>query len=177
LVGIAIILLVVEMVKLTFTGLTISIYVIFFGVLMMCVEMKFANLQPRIQRLFGFLFTFFGRAIFVVFAATMVLAIGEWPGYILGGVTFINACFNFYVFYVHPAFKTGKLSTRDNPYATYTGGEGEMANYLRRNPDLVRKAGASAVRVARDNPELARQAASGAAGEARRSGDNPWTEP
>lgn len=37
-----------------------------FGLMMICTEMKFANLQPRIQRKFGFLFTFIGRALFIL---------------------------------------------------------------------------------------------------------------
>lgn len=63
----------------------------------------------------------------------------------------------------HPKFKDGSVLRSWDPYVGYTGGEEEMAAYLRRHPELARKAGQSAVTVARNNPDLARQAAQGAA--------------
>ena len=55
-----------------------------------------------------------------------------------------------------------------------------MANYLKENPELARRAGAAAVQAARDNPEVARQAASGAyqaqqqQQAAPKDAENPW---
>lgn len=74
---------------------------------------------------------------------------------------------------VHPAFRTGELSASSDPFGGYTGGEQEMLAYLKSNPELAKKAGSAAVKVAQQNPELAMQVAAGAhAGGAGAS--NPW---
>ena len=92
----------------------------------------------------------------------MCLATQEFGGYAVGGVTFLVAFFNLWVMCVHPAFKDGRLKHGMDPYATYTGGTEEMAEYLRQHPELARKTGEGALRVAASNPQLARQAVAGA---------------
>jgi hypothetical protein len=38
----------------------------FFGFVLCCAEMRIENLQPRLQRNCGFLFSFLGRALFII---------------------------------------------------------------------------------------------------------------
>lgn len=37
-----------------------------FGLMMFCVELNIANIQPKLRENCGFLFTFLGRALFVL---------------------------------------------------------------------------------------------------------------
>lgn len=74
---------------------------------------------------------------------------------------------------MHPAFRTGELSASSDPFGGYTGGEQEMLAYLKSNPELAKKAGSAAVKVAQQNPELAMQVAAGAHGGGA-AGANPW---
>lgn len=106
----------------------------------------------------------------------MALSLQQWPGYLVGSLTFLNAVFNMYCICVHPAFTSGRLQGSSDPFTTYVGGEKVMVDYLKSNPELARRAGAAAVQAARDNPELARQAASGAASAAKPDANSaqPW---
>ena len=106
-----------------------------------------------------------------LFCSTILFATEHWLGYLVGSITFVNAAFNGYVICVHPAFRTGELSAHGDPFGGYTGGEQEMLAYLKSNPELAKKAGAAAVKVAQNNPDLAMQVAAGAHGG---SGANPW---
>ena len=115
----------------------------------------------------------------------------NWMGYVIGSLTFLNRFFNGYVICVHPAFKTGELSAKGDPYGGYTGGEKEMMAYLQANPKLAQKAGAAAVAFASANPEAAASMAQGAGGNgalaaaavagassnanAGAKADNPWS--
>lgn len=76
----------------------------------------------------------------------------------------VNGLFNGYVICVHPSFKTGELSVRGDPYGGYTGGETEMLNYLKSNPELATKAGTAAATFATNNPEAAMNIAGAAYG-------------
>ena len=117
------------------------------------------------------MYSFLGRSLFIIFAGTMAMAMDYWLPYIVGALTMVNGLFNGYVICVHPAFRSGELSAKGDPYGGYTGGEQEMLAYLKSNPELAKKAGAAAVKVAQNNPDLAMQVAAGAHGG---SGANPW---
>lgn len=75
------------MVNVTFSTITVSGYVVFFGMLMTCLECNIGNLAPRFKRNFGFLFSFIGRTVFIIFCATMCFALNAWLGYLAGAVT------------------------------------------------------------------------------------------
>ena len=163
----AVLVFITSIVQVSFTALTVAAYTCFFGLMMICVELNIANVQPRIQNNFGFLFTFIGRAIFILFAATMAMAMASWITYITGGVTAANALFNMYCMCVHPAFhKGGRFHKHTDPFKSMTTGEEEVAAYLRKNPDLAVRVGATAARAAASHPDLARKAMEGAASSA-----------
>ena len=141
--------------SISFTSITVSCYVIFFGLLMSCLECNISNLAPRLQRNFGFMFSFLGRTLFIVFCGSMAFAMGNWLGYVVGALTVLNGLFNGYVICVHPAFKSGELSARGDPYGGYTGGEKEMLTYLQSKPELAAQAQGAALSFAQKNPETA----------------------
>lgn len=64
---------------------------------------------------------------------------------------------------MHPAFKSGELSAKGDPYGGYTGGEKEMLTYLQSKPELAAKASNMAVQAAKENPQAAMQIMSAAA--------------
>lgn len=138
--------------------------------MMACMECNLSFVGPRIQRNFGFMFTFTGRTLFLIFCGTMALAMGNALGYVMGAATFLNGIFNGYVILVHPAFRTGELSASSDPYGGYTGGEAEIGDFLKRNPEMATKA----VTFAASNPELAKAAVSAAQQPAAAPKANPW---
>lgn len=158
-----ILVLLVGFVNISFTNITVSSYVVFFGMMMMCLECNLGNLAPKFRRNFGFMFSFIGRAIFIVFSATMLFAMDYWIAFIVGGVTMLNGLFNGYLICVHPAFKTGELKAAGDPYGGYSGGEDEMLSYLKKRPDLANKATSAAVNLAASNPQAAASLFSAAA--------------
>lgn len=127
------------------------------------MELNISNLQPRLRRNFGFLFTYKGRCLFVLFAATMTMALANWIGYLVGSVTAANSLFNMYALCVHPVFKKGGRLHDADAQAGYDPGEKAVLAYLQSNPELARKAGSAAIGFAQRNPELAQQAMAGAA--------------
>lgn len=120
-------------------------------------------MAPKLRRNFGFMFSFYGRTFFILFCATMLFALNVWLGWLMGVITALNGIFNGYVICVHPAFKSGELNARSDPYGGYTGGEDEMLSYLKRNPQLANKAGSAALTIAANNPDFAAQAVTAAA--------------
>lgn len=100
-------------------------------------------------------------------AGTMTIAMESWISWIVGGLTIANGLFNGYAMCVHPAFrKGGRLHAHADPFKGMSTGEREVAEYLKRNPDMAVRVGATAANVARNNPELAQQAMRGAASSA-----------
>lgn len=123
------------------------------------------------------MFSFVGRTLFIIFAGTMALSMGQWLAYTIGAITFLNGLFNGYVICVHPAFKTGELSARGDPFGGYTGGEKEMLSYLQSKPQLAQKATSAAATFAASNPQMAMQvlgAASQNGGAGGAGSSNPW---
>ncbi len=118
------------------------------------------------------MYSFAGRSIFIIFAGSMVYAMNNWLAWIIGSLTMLNGLFNGYIICVHPAFKTGELSSKGDPYGGYSGGEAEMLDFLKRNPQLAQKAGQGAATFAAENPEVAQSVVAGATSSG--SGFNPW---
>ena len=158
-------------------------------------------MEVDVRRNFGFLYSYTGRTLFIVFIATICFGAtggtGDNSGALgiaCGTVTFINAFFNCFVIYQHPAFtREGGIDRNADPGAMYVSGEvlaaqgaGEAA---RRNPDLAMKAGTAAIGYAAenpgarkaaigyamDNPEQARNVAGAYQGQPKSGGnDNPF---
>ncbi len=139
-------------------------------------------MAPKFQRNFGFMYSFLGRSFFIFFAGTMAYALNNWLSWITGSLTLLNGMFNGYVICVHPAFKTGELTALGDPYGGYTGGETEMLDFLKKNPQLAASAGTAAANFARENPDVAASAMQGAAQQHSSSSSsssagtaaNPW---
>jgi hypothetical protein len=172
LITLGVIVFIVGLANISFTSITVSCYVIFFGLLMSCLECNIANLAPKLQRNFGFMFSFSGRTLFIMFCGSMAFAMGNWLGYIIGALTLLNGAFNGYVICVHPAFKSGELSAKGDPYGGYTGGEKEMLSYLQSKPELAAKAQGAALTFAANNPDMAMKMATAAAAGPRPAGQN-----
>jgi hypothetical protein len=132
--------------------------------MLFCFECRLARMEVDVRRNFGFLYSYTGRTLFIVFIATICFgATGGSQdsngilGIVCGTITFLNAFFNCFVIYQHPAFtREGGIDRNADPGAMYTSGEvlaaqgaGEAA---RRNPDLAMKAGTAAIGYAASNP-------------------------
>jgi COPI associated protein len=169
----AILVFFVSIVSISFTSLITSGLVCFFGILLTCLECNILGIAPKLRKNFGFVFSFWGRAVFIVFCGSMVMALSYWLAYIIGGVTMLNGFFNGFVICVHPAFRTGELSATNDPFGGYTGGEEEFKNFLKSRPDLANKVGAAAMSAAASNPELAMKVATSAAA-SKDANANPW---
>ena len=66
---------------------TVAAYIVFFGLLILCLECNISNLAPKFRRNFGFMFSFIGRTVFLLFCATMCFALAVWLGYLIGAIT------------------------------------------------------------------------------------------
>lgn len=103
------------------------------------------------------MYSFIGRSCFIIFAGTMVYAMNLWLAWIIGSLTVLNGLFNGYIICVHPAFKSGELSAKGDPYGGYSGGEKEMLDFLKKNPELAAKAGQSGALTPRGGPAARRR--------------------
>lgn len=136
----------------SFSSITIAGYVVFLGLLMCTVELNLAAVQGRVRRNFGFLFSFAGRAAFVLFAGSMALAMafttaGSSGATVLmvavGTATMANAAFNALVIFFNPDF-AAHASAATDPYVTGVVGsesaEEIAAAMARRNQALLGRA-------------------------------------
>eukprot|EP00937_MAST-01D_sp_MAST-1D-sp2_P005740 g5740.t1 len=76
-----------------------AFYCVFFSVLLLLFELRLSSLDDTIRTNFGFMFSYWGRAFFIVFMGTLCCALDTILGYIAGSLMFINALFNAYVIY------------------------------------------------------------------------------
>jgi hypothetical protein len=129
----------------SFATITLSAYTVFLGCLTSCVELNFSLVQAKIRTNCGFLFTSAGRCIFLLFTATVALALGTSSGflpYIIGGVTALNGLWNLVVLFTHPGFRAEgfRAALQHDPSAGASTAESHIHSYLSRHPDLVAKA-------------------------------------
>lgn len=137
---IAVLVIVLQFVAFNLTTITICLYIAFFGMFLCCTEFKIPNIEVRLRREFGFLYSFVGRTLFILFAGTMCLSLAVTLGYILGIATIANALFNAYVVKTHPSFKSGELKRSGDPAASYTSGADEATAYIKAHPELEARA-------------------------------------
>ena len=176
------------------TALAIGAYIILFGCMLFCFECRLKRMEDMVRRNFGFLFSYTGRTIFIMFIATLCLgatnANGQVSpiGWVTGIFTFLNAMFNCFVIYQHPAFGNGGISRSADPTKGYKSGEalagGAALTFAQNNPDLAKKAATGAISYAKENPEARNAAinyakenpdvAMQAAGAASGGSDNPF---
>jgi len=131
----------------------VSFYVMVFGLLLCCFEMRFSWAERRVRDSFGFLYTYVGRTIFLLFLASFCLGMASSQqslGLAIGIITCINALFNLIIMIrFRKAF--------EDPSSEYGTADATAAQYMRNNPQLAQQAISAGANVARDNPELARQ--------------------
>ncbi|KAK8810453.1 hypothetical protein WA158_007028 [Blastocystis sp. Blastoise] len=92
---------------LTFSGVFLSIYSIVFAIILIVFEMNIPKIQPFVRKQFGFMFTFSGRTFFILFISSMAFGGEFWFNYLAGIVGIVDALFNCFVTWKHPAFKKG----------------------------------------------------------------------
>ena len=153
---------------LSLTSIAIGAYIVLFGCMLFCYECRLKRMEETIRRNFGFLYSYSGRTLFILFIASLCLGTTSDNGgitvlgWITGILTFINAMFNCFVVYSHPAFKSGAISRDGDPTAGYKSGEslagGAALTFAQNNPDLTKKAAKGAVNYAKEKPQ-ARKAA------------------
>ncbi|EQC41835.1 hypothetical protein SDRG_00694 [Saprolegnia diclina VS20] len=82
-----------------------STYIILFGFLLLGFELRTDRLDEIMRHNFGFMYGYKTRTIFLLFIAIWPLSMGGYWLTILDAVLlFLNAFFNFFVVYHHPAF-------------------------------------------------------------------------
>jgi len=137
-------------VTLALSFIFLSFYLTCFGCLLCCFELRVGWIERRARDSFGFLYSYPGRTIFLLFVAGLgfgLISDNAALGYSVGILTALNALFNMVIIYRH-----GKLFA--DPSAEYGGtAESNAAAYLQANPDLARSAIGAGVNLARDNPE------------------------
>jgi hypothetical protein len=130
-----------------------SFYIMLFALLLCCFEMRFSWAERRVRDSFGFLYTYMGRTIFLLFLSSFcfgIMSSQQALGLSIGIITSVNALFNLIVMYRH-----GKMF--EDPSNEYGTADATATQYMRDNPELARGAISAGVNMARDNPELARQ--------------------
>jgi hypothetical protein len=132
------------------TRIFLTIYQMLFGLLVLLFELRVGPVARWIKRQFGFMFTFFGRLVFLVLISAVTFgmlhprppsivgekAAADWEysySWVLGvGIaTVVNAVINAFVLCSHPHFKT-------DPQGKIT--DEEIKKYLAAHPEAVAKA-------------------------------------
>jgi len=96
----------------------LAFYTIMFGILLGGFELGWGEkFQDKLKRNFGFVFSYWGRSLFLLFAATLCFGCpvfgsskpkAAWVSLVAGILTALNALFNCYVICSHPGFSGGK---------------------------------------------------------------------
>ena len=89
------------------SGLFLSIYCMIFSVIILLFELDIKKIQPIVRKYFGFIFTFQGRTMFILFVASMAFGASFWLNYLSGIIGVLVAFFNCFVTWKHPSFQKG----------------------------------------------------------------------
>lgn len=109
---------------------TIGFYSVVFGFLLTAFELRWGEkYRAQLYKYFGFLFGYFGRMMFILFLATLCLALpsgikNNWVGYTVGALTLCNGFFNMYVIYNHPDIRAGIKAKKQQRKGKKGGGGG-----------------------------------------------------
>ncbi|KAH9251557.1 hypothetical protein BASA81_010596 [Batrachochytrium salamandrivorans] len=149
--GLASLLTITNVFSLTFYFL--CFYLMVFGLVLCCFELRWKFAEKRVRESFGFLYTFLGRTVFLLFLASFCFGLmgsNQALGLAMGIVTSINALFNMIIMFRH-----GKMY--ENPSEGYGSAEDTTAQFMRQNPHLAANAMSAGMNAARDNPAMMRQ--------------------
>eukprot|EP00924_Labyrinthula_sp_SR-Ha-C_P015165 maker-scaffold_9-snap-gene-10.8-mRNA-1 protein AED:0.00 eAED:0.00 QI:112/1/1/1/1/1/3/691/224 len=141
-----------SLLTLNFSFIAISCYIVFFGCLLCCFECRLSRVEDSVREYFGFMYSYVGRAIFLLFIAFFCFGLKERNsvGIIIGIVTLLNAMLNFFVMYYHG-------QTFSDPTSNYQTGEDLGQQYVESNPELAKRAIDQGVNFAIQNPNVVRQ--------------------
>ena len=106
--------------------------ILFAGILCL-YEMQMKKLGQKLRRLYGFLYTYIGRSLYLFLyvvllfmwcsLGTILFTISTWYNWALGIIIILDALYNVLILFVHPAFKNGQRKMTDDPTVNYTAGE------------------------------------------------------
>ena len=98
-----------------FTNVMLMLYCTGFSIMLIVFEARVARMDKRMNHLFGFMFSFLGRALFMCFLGTLAFA-GAWVvNLVVGSVAISFAIVQCIIMYNHPAFQTdGELSNHSS---------------------------------------------------------------
>ena len=98
-----------------FTNAMLMVYCTGFSIMLIVFEARVAAMDKRMNHLFGFMFSFLGRAVFMCFLGTLAFA-GTWIANLaVGSVAIVFAIVQFIIMYHHPAFQVdGEMSNRSS---------------------------------------------------------------
>lgn len=104
--------------KMSFQSLVLCAYAMIFSCLLLAFEFKVQQMHNILKQLFGFMFSFFGRTLFLCFIGTLAIA-GNWYGCQLVGlfamaVSLLNCC----AIYNHPGYLEITQSGASDEFAT-----------------------------------------------------------
>lgn len=96
-----------------FTNVMLMIYCCTFAALLLVFEARVAKMDKRMNHLFGFMFSFLGRAFFMCFLGTLAFAGDGILNWVVGSIAIVFAILQCVIMYNHPAFQSdGELSNR-----------------------------------------------------------------
>lgn len=118
----------------------LSVYLAMFSLVLLAFELRLPKWEERFRRLFGFMYSFWGRTLFLVFCGTLNFGIDYWVCILVGVLTLINSFFNCFIICQHPEFKTmlekSKQETADPAQLTTD----QVTAYLQAHPDVANQA-------------------------------------
>ena len=131
-------------------------YMTCFGCLLCCFELRISRVEKVVRRLFGFMFSYVGRAGFLFFLAIFCLGIVSDQaalGWVVGVLTCLNALLNCFVIWRHPGFELQADPTQSYKHAADLS-SAAASSYLASNPELAAQAAATAASTMKENPQL-----------------------
>mmetsp|Transcript_20132 Transcript_20132/g.35782 ORF Transcript_20132/g.35782 Transcript_20132/m.35782 type:complete len:245 (+) Transcript_20132:277-1011(+) len=129
------------------SSLAVSLYVTCFGVLLCCFEVRLSMIEKLVRLRFGFMYSFVGRTMFLVFIATLCFARDEAGTTVVSIITLLNAIMNAFVMWKH-----GHVF--DDPTSKYSTAEQGAATFVQNHPDLVTQAVNTGASYAQSNPQV-----------------------
>lgn len=143
-----------DILTLNVPSLALSLYLTLFGCLLCCFEFRIGFIERNVRDYFGFMFTYCGRSVFLLFLGTFCIGLkaDQSVGIIIGVLTYVNALLNCFVMYRHGEYF-------DDPTKKYQTAENVTQEYVQNNPELVQQAVGAGVSFAANNPQVAQQGA------------------
>eukprot|EP00941_MAST-03F_sp_MAST-3F-sp1_P004347 g4347.t1 len=112
-------------------------YTVLFSLLFIIFELEVSGpAASQLKRLFGFMFSFWGRLTFMGFIASLLWAgeDGWWVLLLLGILTFINASLNGFLVSSHPEYSRRKGTTNGKNLS-----DENLRSYLEKHPEVARQ--------------------------------------